>query len=319
MKRFGNIYQNICTIENLTLAEKNARKGKKHQHGVKVFDRDPVGNILKANEMLVNKTYRTSEYKTFPIYEPKERIIFSLKYFPDRIIQHSAMLQLEPIFYKLYTADTYSCIKGRGIRGAANALKKALKDVPGTTFCLKLDIKKFYPSVDHRILKQLLRRKFKDADHIDFMDEIINSAPGLPIGNYMSQHFANFYLTLFDHWIKEKMRVKYYFRYMDDMVILSDSKEFLHNLLIEIKKYLSEQLNLTVKGNHQVFPVWSRGIDFVGYVFYHTHIRLRKTIKKNFARMIALNKNEKSINSYMGWLMYGNCNHLIKTLLNEAV
>lgn len=222
-------------------------------------------------------------------------------------------------FVSVFTADTYSCIKGRGIHAAAYAVRNALKDVLGTQFCLKLDIRKFYPSIDHQVMKQLIRRKFKDKDLLWLLDEIIDSADGLPIGNYLSQYLANFYLTYFDHWIKEVKGVKYYFRYADDMVILAADKQLLHQLLIDIKQYLHDHLKLEVKSNWQVFPVASRGIDFVGYVFYHTHTRLRKRIKKSFARMITRRKSQGSIASYMGWAMHGNCNHLIKTLLNEAV
>jgi hypothetical protein len=226
---------------------------------------------------------------------------------------------LEPVFVAMFTADTYSCIKKRGIHAAARALRYALQDHTGTQFCLKLDIKKFYPSVDHEILKDLLRRKLKDPDLLDLLDGIIDSAEGLPIGNYLSQYLANFYLTYFDHWIKEDQRVKYYFRYADDMVILADSKPYLHHLLSEISNYLQVELRLTVKDNYQVFPVESRGIDFVGYVFRHSHILLRKSIKQSFARMLAKNKNPQSIASYEGWARHCNSKNLLKKLRHEQV
>jgi retron-type reverse transcriptase len=148
------------------------------------------------------------------------------------------------------------------------------------------------------------------------LDEIIDSAPGLPIGNYLSQYLANFYLTYFDHWLKEEKRVKYYYRYADDVVILSGNKRELHQLLEDIKLYL-EELKLEVKENHQVFPV-ARGIDYVGYVFYHTHIRLRKQIKKNFARKISRNPTHASTASYLGWLSHCNGKHLTKKLLKDG-
>ena len=319
MKRLNNLYNEICCIKNLQLADEKARKGKAFQYGIKVHDRNREANIFKLHEMLTNKTYRTSAYTTFKVYEPKEREVFRLPYFPDRITHHAVMNILEPIFTSAFTTDTYSCIKGKGIHGAANAVKKALRDVPGTTYCLKLDIKKFYPNIDHGVLKDILRKKFKDRKLLWLLDEIIDSADGLPIGNYLSQYFANFYLTWFDHWIKETKKVKYYFRYADDLVILSDNKSFLHEMLSDIRIYLSEELKLVVKGNYQVFPVDARSIDFVGYRFYHTHTLLRKSIKKNFARMIAKNKNDASIASYYGWAKHCNSNHLLKTLLHEAV
>lgn len=224
---------------------------------------------------------------------------------------------MEPIFVSTFTADTYSCIKGRGIHAAASAVKNALRDVAGIQYCLKLDIKKFYPSVDHDTLKQLLTRKIKDIDLLWLLNGIIDSADGLPIGNYLSQYFANFYLTGFDHWLKEVKHVKYYFRYADDMVLLSDNKQDLHQLLSDIRNYLKDNLKLTVKQNYQIFPVKARGIDFVGYKFYHTHTLLRKSIKKNFARMLASNKNSASIASYKGWTKHCDSKHLIKKLLHE--
>lgn len=319
MNRIGNLYQQIYSIENLQLADKIARKGKSKQPGVIDHDKNREENIKKLHEMLIRKTYKTSDYTTFTIYEPKERVIFRLPYFPDRITHHAIMNVLEPIFVSTFTADTYSCIKGRGIHAAARAVSEALKDDFGTKYCLKLDIRKFYPTIDHIILKHLLRKKIKDNDLLWLLDEIIDSTDGLPIGNYLSQYFANYYLTYFDHWIKEEKHVKYYFRYADDLVILSDNKEYLHELLCEIRSYLTDNLHLQVKGNYQVFPVESRGIDFVGYVFRHTHIRLRKSIKQNFARMIARNRNQKSISSYYGWACHCNSKHLLKKLLNEKL
>jgi len=198
-------------------------------------------------------------------------------------------------------------------------VKEALKDTAGTEYCLKLDIRKFYPNVNHDILKEQLRRKIKDNDLLWLLDEIIDSADGLPIGNYLSQYFANFYLTYFDHWIKEVKRVKYYYRYADDIVILAGNKPYLHQILHEISMYLKDNLKLQVKDNYQVFPVDARGIDFVGYVFRHTHTRLRKSIKQNFAIMLAKNKNAQSIASYQGWAKHCDSIHLLKKLLHEQI
>lgn len=319
MKRIKNLYEKIYDIENLRLADKIARKGKMHQYGVRIHIKNEEDNLLALHELLRNKTYKTSGYDIFRIYEPKEREIFRLPYFPDRITHHAIMNILEPVFMQSFTRDTYSCIKRRGIHGAANAVKQALKDESATRYCLKIDIKKFYPSISHGMLKHLLRRKFKDPDLLWLLDEIIDSAPGLPIGNYLSQYFANFYLTGFDHWLKENKSVEYYFRYADDIVILSSNKNRLHELLCDIRNYLKDMLRLEVKSNYQVFPVASRGIDFVGYVFYHTHTLLRKSIKQNFARKLHRNKSRTSIASYWGWAKHCNSNNLLKKLLHETV
>ena len=319
MKRIGNIYGKISSIENLQLADEKARKGKSRQPAVMEHDRNRDEHIVMLNELLINKEYKTSEYSIFKIYEPKEREIYRLPYYPDRIVHHAIMNILEPVFVGMFTTDTYSCIKGKGIHGAGRAVQRALKDKPNTQYCLKLDIKKFYPNIDHDILKLLLRRKFKDNNLLWLLDEIIDSAPGLPIGNYLSQYLANFYLTGFDHWLKEVKGVKYYFRYADDLVFLHQDKLYLHNLLKDIRQYLELELRLTVKSNYQVFPVSARGIDFVGYVFYHTHTLLRKTIKKNFARMLKKRRNRASIASYKGWLKHCNSRNLLKKLLHEKL
>lgn len=225
---------------------------------------------------------------------------------------------LEPIFIKTFTINTYSCIKGRGIHKGLRDLNLALKDIDNTQYCLKLDIKKFYPNIDHNILKLLLKRKFKDQKLLNLLYEIIDSSKGVPIGNYLSQFFANFYLSYFDHYLKEILKVKYYFRYCDDIVILHNNKQYLHILRCDIQDYLKDNLNLEIKNNYQVFPVSKRGIDFLGYKSYHTHILLRKSIKLRFIKMVKYNKNKKSISSYNGWLSWCNSKNLLnKYLKNE--
>ena len=255
MKRLNKIYEKIISIENLMLADQKAQKGKSKQYGVVLHNKNQEENILKLHEMLKNKTYKTSEYKVFKVFEPKERDVYQLPFFPDRICHHAVMNVLEPIFVSVFTADSYSCIKGRGIHKATKNLRKALQNKEETTYCLKLDIKKFYPNIDHDILKALLRRKFKDEDLLWLIDEIIDSAPGLPIGNYLSQYLANFYLTYFDHWVKEDLGVKYYFRYADDIVILHKNKVYLNHILKTIENYFKKHLKLEVKQNWQIFPI----------------------------------------------------------------
>lgn len=316
MKRTGNLYEQVTSLQNLQEADAKAQKGKAHQYGVLLHNRNKEENLIELQSRLRSRTFRTSAYDIFTVHEPKERIVYRLPYYPDRIVHHAIMNVLEPIFVATFTADTYSCIKGRGIHELLRKLRSDLRDHAGTTYCLKLDIKKFYPSVDHDVMKTLIRRKIKDKDLLWLLDEIIDSAPGLPIGNYLSQYLANFYLSYFDHWIKEVMRVKYYYRYADDFVILDSNKDRLHELLIAIKGRLQD-LKLEVKDNHQVFPVSARGIDFVGYVFFHSHIRIRKKIKQSFARKLSRNPNHTSTASYLGWLGHCDARHLTKKLLSH--
>lgn len=317
MKRKTGLYEQIINMDNLRLAEQKAMKGKSRQLGVKEYLKDPEVNLLALHQMLVSKTYKTSPYTIFTIFEPKRREIYRLP-FIDRIVHHAIMNVMEPIWVALFTADTYSCIKGRGVHSAGVKIKTILRDEPNTRYCLKLDIQKFYPSVDHKTLKQIIRIKIKDVDLLNLLDGIIDSAEGLPIGNYLSQFLANLYLTYFDHWLKQIMKVKYYFRYCDDMVIFSGSKPYLHQILADIKLYLEIDLKLTVKNNYQIFPVASRGVNFLGYVFFHTHTLLRKSIKKNFARAVARRKGKASIAAYMGWAKHANCINLNLKLLNDT-
>lgn len=223
MKRIGMLYNQIISIENLKLADKIASKGKSKKSQVIAHKENMEQNILNLHKSLLRKTYKTSQYKNFIIREPKERVIYSLPYYPDRIVHHAIMNVLEPMFRSVFTKDTYSCIKGRGIHVALNALKQGVQGNDNLDYCLKLDVRKFYPSVNHEILKVLIRKKIKDNDLLWLLDEIIDSTDGLPIGNYLSQYFANFYLSYFDHWLKECKGVKYYYRYADDMIILADN------------------------------------------------------------------------------------------------
>ena len=190
MKRIGNLYEKIISVENLRLADEKARKGKLQSYGVRVHDKNREANILALHETLKNRAFRNSEYSTFTIFEPKERLIFRLPYYPDRILHHAIMNVLEPIWVGVFTPDTYSCIKGRGIHGVMRGVKRAMKDEEKSRYCLKLDVRKFYPSIDHEILKTIVRRKIKCKDTLHLLDTIIDSADGVPIGNYLSQYLT---------------------------------------------------------------------------------------------------------------------------------
>ncbi len=317
MKRLNNLYNKIYDLDNLQAAAITASKGKRKKPAVIRFFANMVENLNNLRLQLLNKTFTTSTYSVFKIKDPKERLIHSLPFFPDLIVQHAIINVLEPLFLKWFTNDTYSCIRGRGVHLAANRLKKALLNKSETTYCLKLDITKFYQSVDNTILKEKLRKKIKDADLLHLLDNIINSAVGLPIGNFLSQYLSNFFLTEFDHWIKEVKKVKYYFRYADDMVFLSASKKYLHALLADIKIYLSA-INLQVKNNYQVFPVAKRGIDFLGYVFNHGFTLLRKSIKQRYRQMLARAPNLQSIAAYYSWVKHCNSINLQRKFLKIA-
>lgn len=335
MKRYGNLYSKIYDIDNLRLAHKHASAGKGWYQEVIELNQNPEEYLQILQGMMINKTYETSDYTIFLRKDGiKVRMIYKLPYFPDRICQWAIMQVIEPIFIKNFIRDTYSAIPGRGIHLALDRIKKAMRTDPeGTTYCLKMDVKKFYPSINHKILKKKFRKLFKDKDLLWMLDEIVDSTPedeGIPIGNYLSQYCGNYYLSEFDHWIKETVfifngkpvKVKYYFRYMDDMIILSDSKGFLHWLRQKISEYLYVNLRLHLKENWQVFPVKDRGIDYVGYRIFPNYILLRKrTVKALKKSLLHIKRKIEmgeeltyhdycSVNSYIGWVKPCDCYRL---------
>ena len=324
MKRYNDIFPKIVDMENLKEAFKNAKKGKSHYHEVKMVAKDPDFYLSKIQEMLINGTYETSKYETFIKNDKgKEREIYKLPFYPDRIIHWAIMLQIEPIFMKTFTTFTNASLKDRGIHRTLDQLDKMLLDKEGTKYCLKIDVEKFFPNINHDILKGLLRKKFKDKLLLKLLDEIIDSIDGekgVPIGNYLSQYFANFYLAYFDHWLKETKKCKYVLRYMDDIVILHSDKNFLHQLRKDISVYLDKNLKLKLKDNWQVYPVDSRGIDFVGYKTFRKYKLLRKsTYKRMKTKCIKLEKKSLlsfsdfcSVNSYLGWIKWCNGHNLSK-------
>lgn len=335
MKRIGNLYEQIISVENLRRADEKARRGKLRTYGVRVHDRNREANIIALHEALRTKTYKTSAYDVFTVYEPKERLIFRLPYYPDRIVHHAIMNVLEPIWESIFTHNTFSCIKKRGIEGCARHIDKIIKKYEGKPlYCLKIDIKKFYPSIDHDTLKRIVRKKIKDKDLLWLLDEIIDSAEGLPIGNYLSQFLANLTLAYFMHLVNEVLKLDSS-EYADDIVFFSESKEELRKAFHGfIKPYIENELNLTVKGNYQIFPIAKnrydksgRALDYVGYKFYREQKLIRKSIKQNFCRHVARQNKRKpplspkdykqGICSWLGWAKHSNSKHLLKTVIKK--
>lgn len=341
MKRYGNLYEKIYDIENLRKAHQHAKKGKGWYAEVKMIDENPDYYLKQIQEMLINHTYKTSEYEIFYKTEGKKtRKIYKLPYFPDRICQWAILQVIEPYLIGSLTTDTYSAIPKRGIHKALFRLQAAMwNDVPECQYCLKLDARHYYQSINHEILKQKYARLFKDEELLGLLGEIIDSTTtaeiddlqsiylleedvdpntGIPIGNYLSQYSGNFYFSSFDHWIKETKHIKYYFRYMDDIVIFGRTKEELHELKDEIDEYFRVNLKLKIKDNWQVFPSYVRGVDFLGYRTFLNYSLLRKSTCKDMKRkLIAIRQKVEAgnmmnysewccINSYKGWLKHCN-------------
>ncbi|MCK9429843.1 MAG: RNA-directed DNA polymerase [Candidatus Omnitrophica bacterium] len=309
MKRVNDLFEKICDYDNLKLALINAQKGKKNYKEVQLVNETPDYFIENLHKLLVNKEFKNSPYFVFLKKDRgKTREIYKLPFFPDRILHHAILQILEPIWKKTLINDTYQSIKGRGIHYGMQRVKKAIQ-ATDAKYCLKLDISKYYPSIANEILKQIIRKKIKCKDTLWLLDEIIDSTKGIPIGNYLSQYFGNLYLTYFDHYVKEVMQIKNYFRYCDDIVMLSNDKTTLWKTFAKIKLYLCD-LKLTVKSNYQIFPICKRRLDFLGFKFDNVRVYLRKSIANNFKFKInhldSIYKNNiaaiNSLSSYFGWI-----------------
>ena len=198
MKRHNNLFDKIVDKDNLLLAYKKAKKHKNWQQKVIRVEKD-LDNLIEGLRLsLINGTYKTAEYRTKKIYEPKERTIYVLPFYPDRIVHHAIMNILEPIWDNLFISDSYACRNGKGQHKGS---QKCMEFVRKNKYCLKCDISKFYPSINHEILKLIIRKKIKCKRTLNLLDTIIDSIDGetnIPIGNYLSQWFGNLYLNELD-------------------------------------------------------------------------------------------------------------------------
>lgn len=326
MKKYGYLYEKITSDDNLELAYKNASKYKHSRCDVVEFTSNKKENLKRIRCSLIDKTYTVSKYKTRRIKEKKKWRDLNYLPFEDNIVQWAIMQIIDPIWLSSMTTSTYANIKNRGIHPCLYRMWSDMRnDKVGTYYCLQLDYYHFYPWISHDILKMVVRKKIKDKDLLWLLDLLIDSVPpeiGVPLGNYVSPYFANMYLTELDHFLKEIYKVRYYYRYADDIIILSNSKEYLRGVLLAINHYSVEFRSLILKSNWQIYPVDSRGIDFLGYVSYHDHVLLRKSIKKNFCRKLASLKDKnltdkqlkRAVCGYLGWAKHCNSKNLLRVL-----
>lgn len=317
MKRIGYIYPKICDKENIKNAILKASKNKRNRKSVKRCLDNIDLCVDKIFDLLSNKSYSPTPTRKKTIKDgitQKERIISIPSFFPDQIIQWAILLQIKPILERgMYELSCASIPNKGGLYAKRHVEKWIRSDFKNTKYCLKIDIKKFYPSINHDCLKAKLRRKIKDKDVLLLLDKMIDSEDGLPIGSVLSQWLANFYLQDTDHYIKENLKVKYYVRYMDDMVLFGGNKKKIRLIFQQLQSEINKH-KLTVKGNWQIFRTDSRGIDFVGYRMYRNKTILRKSTMLRMSRKVARtyksNKwnphNCMSILSYLGRIKWCN-------------
>ena len=323
MKRVNNLFEKIADINNIIKAHYNASKGKSHYDEVQMFNSDPYFYAEQIREMLICKTWIPQESRKFERVEGgKKRLITDVNYFPDRIIHHAIMQVVEPVFQTVYIKDTYQSIKGRGLHKGVARVKYWLKDEENTEFCLKVDIEKFYPSLKNHIIKKYYRKKIKCKETLYLLDKVVDSDNGLPIGFYPSQGIGNFIVSYLDHFIKS-LGAKFYIRYADDIVIFHKSKKFLHFLRAKIQNFLTQKLELKMKGNYQVFPLAKRGLDFLGYRFFRKYTLVRKSIIKNMKKAIKRKISNlgdiSRIMSYLGWIKHANSFNFQRVYITKVV
>lgn len=330
MRRHGNLYSQITQYENIVRSHHQAKRGKSDYEEVKMVDRNPDPYLKAIQTMLEDHTFATSPYTTKQIFEPKQRLIYKLPYYPDRIVHHAVMNVIQSIWDSIFIHDLYSAIPGKGLHKGSYRLRNFLQNKESTTYCLKFDIRQYYPSINHEILISLIRRKIKCPETLWILEEVITSIGGetnVPIGNYLSQYFGNIYMNWFDHWIKEDLQQRYYIRYCDDGVILGNSKAHLEWLKEEVQTYLEGNLALHLNKKTQIFAVDKVGIDFLGYRHFRNYTLLRKSSARRFKKKIRYiednystmppQKIVSSVMSYYGWLKHCDSYNLQRKYLFE--
>lgn len=275
MKRKGNFYSQIYNFSNLYLSFLQVRKGKRYKKEILEFSFNLEENLLDLQEDLKNETYKHGDYKTFIINDSKKREIKAPRV-RDRVLHHALCDLISPIFERTFYYGSYACRKGKGNHIAVFDVKRKLNK-KDDCYCFQSDISKYFDSVKHCLLYKIIEKKIKDKKILKIIKEILKSNKiGIPIGNLTSQLFANIYLNELDQFIKRELKIKHYFRYMDDFLIFSTHKSHLREVKDKIEVFIEEKLKLKYKQKAtRVFPI-STGIDFLGYIIFKEYILLRK-------------------------------------------
>lgn len=316
MKRVGFLYEKACDLDLIRHAIRQAAKGKTQKHYIAKVLANEEAYAIRIKEMLETNTLRLSPNRQIVLFDHscmKERVITVPKFFPDQVVHWVVALVLDPIFKKGMYRYNCGSIPRRGGLEAKKYVEKCLKDEK-VRYVAKLDISKFFNSVKPCYLMEMFRRKIKDKKMLNLIEAIlVNGGDCLPIGYYTSQWFSNFFLEGFDHFVKEELKIKYYVRYVDDMVLLDTNKRKLRNAIVAMNEYL-EKIGLKLKTNYQIWKVHSRPIDFVGFRFYKNKTLLRKKIFFRLCRRVRKVKKSSYITvhqaqgilSLLGWLSHIN-------------
>lgn len=319
-------YDEIIALENLFAAWQEFAVGKRSKKDVRAFNMKLVDNIVQLHEDLANFTYAHGSYRAFNISDPKPRNIHKALV-RDRVLHHAIYRKLYPFFDKVFIADSFSCRLNKGVHAATKRFQLFVSQVgknnTKTVWVLKCDIRKFFASIDHGILLSILAEQIPDQQVMRLLEVVIKSfdlnagGKGLPLGNLTSQIFCNIYMNRLDQFIKHNLKAKYYIRYADDFVLVSDNKEWLLEQLPLMVKFLNERLNLFMHPNKVFVKTLASGVDFLGWVHFPTHRVIRKSTRRRMFQRVKKNPTDPTIQSYLGLLSHGNTHGLKKQVLNS--
>lgn len=318
-------YQDIISLENLLLAWQEFIKGKKKRRDIQEFSFNLFDNIILLHEELANQTYRHGGYQAFRINDPKPRNIHKASV-RDRLLHHAIYRILYPFFDRTFIADSYSCRIDKGTHKAINRFKgigyRVSRNNTKTCWVLKCDIKKFFANIDHDILLVILREYITDKNILWLLKEVIESfetqvGKGLPLGNLTSQLLVNIYMNRFDQFAKHTLKARYYIRYADDFIFLSDSKYWLKIILFKIESFLLQELKLRLHPQKIFIKTLVSGVDYLGWIHFPHHRVLRTSTKRRIIRRIQEHSTEETLQSYLGLLGYGNTYRLQNEVLNK--
>ncbi len=317
-------YKDIISLENLLISWCEFLRGKRKRKDVAEFSLNLMDNILSLHKDLLDKAYRHGGYESFKINDPKPRDIHKASV-RDRLLHHALCRILQPYFEKKFIFDSYSCRVGKGTHRAMNRFRnyfrKVSKNNTRTCWVLKCDIRKFFANIDHEILLNILGKYIGDEDVLGLLRNIIGSfntkdimRVGLPLGNLTSQLFVNVYMNEFDHSVKRNLKIKYYIRYADDFIILSEDKLKLESLLSPISNFLDNNLKLFLHPNKVHIRTFASGVDYLGWVHFPNHRTLRTTTKSRVIKMTSEPLSQESRASYLGLLKHGDTYNLHRHL-----
>lgn len=331
-KTYPYLFAQITDFGNLHAAYLKARRGKRYSADALRFGANLEEELLALQNDLRQGTYRTGHYNVFMVREPKARQIAALP-FRDRVAQHALCRVIEPIWEARFIRDSYACRVGKGTHAGANRLTQFLQRAerrwPGLVYVLKMDVRSYFPSINHAVLLGLLRRHIACEPTLALVTEIVGSWPvgggeaGLPIGNLTSQLFANVYLHELDVFVKQQLRVEMYARYMDDAVIVGGDRAWLHDISSQIGTFLAARLALQLNAKTQVFPA-AQGVSFLGYRVWATHRllgrgsvrRMRRRLRAGRRRGVAPAEINASLQSWLGHARHANTYRLRRRLLS---